>query len=451
MEFVVTILNSNPKINFQFGPINLAIYLFLIGAIVFTIVKTWNKKLINWREKSSLFIGLVLLIPICSLFLAIKLPDDNLLPIPGVPLEPSSPIILLFSAIPWLIAGGVFGIGQSVLFAFIIGTLIAFFGTHNINTIFEVSGLAFLISYLIRQNYRTGFYNILRHPLAAAFFISVVYIPVYMVLGFISTKGALAVRIDYAITQTWLVMISRAIEVIFAGIIAELYLYKKEKYWYKPEKLIPSPSERNLELKFFYRTVPLVVILVLILTIGDWIAAGRVTKDLLKDRLSTTASVAVEGIPYFLEIGQDLILDIAQPELFSSSEGLQDSLKESMYTLPYYRQLTLFNVQGDFITGYPLNTIEDINLEDEEIGGIESALNGVEIQRYIISPEKGETQPRVSFIALVSNNEGDIQGVLIGRSGLFSNPYIQPSIAALQSMERLNGTGIILDEENRII
>ena len=65
--------------------------------------------------------------------------------------------------------------------------------------------------------------------------------------------------------------------------------------------------------------------------------------------------------------------------------------------------------------------------------------------------KKGETQPRVSFIALVSNAEGVAQGVLIGRSGLFSNPYIQPSIAALQSMERLNGTGIILDEENRII
>ena len=104
-----------------------------------------------------------------------------------------------------------------------------------------------------------------------------------------------------------------------------------------------------------------------------------------------------------------------------------------------------------FVAGYPLNTIEDIGLEDEELFGIESALNGVEVQRYTISPEKGETQPRVSFIALISDDEGAAQGVLIGRSGLFSNPYIQPSIAALQSMERLNGTGIILDEENRII
>ena len=316
MQFVVTIFNSNPKINFLYGPINLVIYLLLFSLIIFTVVKTWNKKQINWRDKSSLFIGIVLMIPVCSLFLAIKLPDDNLLPIPGVPLEPSSPIILFLSAIPWLIAGGVFGIGQSVLFALVCSTLIAFFGTHNVNTIFEISGLAFLISFLMRQNYRTAFYNIFRHPLAAAVFVSVVFFPVYMILGFLSTKGALAVRLDYAITQTWPTMLSRAIELIFAGIVAELYLYKKEKTWYRPEKLIPSPSERNLELKFFYRTVPLVVILVLILTIGDWIAAGSVTRNLLKDRMSSTAGVAVEGLPYFLEIGQDLILDIAQPRTF---------------------------------------------------------------------------------------------------------------------------------------
>ena len=80
-------------------------------------------------------------------------------------------------------------------------------------------------------------------------------------------------------------------------------------------------------------------------------SAGRVTRNLLKDRLSSTASVAVEGLPYFLEIGQDLILDIAQPDLINSSEGFQDSLKKSLYTLPYYRQLTLFDAQGDFCCG----------------------------------------------------------------------------------------------------
>ena len=73
----------------------------------------------------------------------------------------------------------------------------------------------------------------------------------------------------------------------------------------------PSPAETSLMGRFFYNVAPWSLLLVVLLMVGDWFVAERSAREMLRDRLSSTAEVAANSVPYFLETGQNLILQFA--------------------------------------------------------------------------------------------------------------------------------------------
>jgi methyl-accepting chemotaxis protein len=86
-----------------------------------------------------------------------------------------------------------------------------------------------------------------------------------------------------------------------------------------------------------------------------------------------------------------------------------------------------------------------------EQDGIQLALQGVPFQSFSIPPEDSDTAAKISFMAPVKNAQGQVQGVLIGRADLESNPFSQPIIDSLVSISAADGSGLLLDETGLIL
>jgi PAS domain S-box-containing protein len=283
--------------------------------------------------------------------------------------------------------------------------------------------------------------------------VSLIYPLIYIPGAVFLTQGALAARIDFAILQVVMAWLAVGGSVIVAGIVSEFLRMYMPRTWGGQPPWIPSPAESSLEYRLIYGMAPLAIALVLTLIIGNWIVAGNAAQTMLQARMSNASNLAAQEIPVFLDTGQNLVLQFAADERLTnsnySSYELQNILSQMIRSAPYFRQLFLLDEFGATVAGYPSNTYDDDYAPIEEKSGVELALNGVLIQSYTIPPNETDTSARVTFIAPLGN--GDIKRVLVGRTDLYSNPFSQPIITSLRSLEDVNGVGYLLDEDNRVV
>jgi PAS domain S-box-containing protein len=426
---------------------------FAMAALLVWFCWIMREKLDPLRERWWLVIVLLVAAPFLVALPGVRLPVD-MQPLPGAPIEVPPPALMFLAAVPWVLAGGLLGPVPAAVLGVLAGLMLGVFETHSPFTMLEMGALALLFSSAVRQNYRTRFYVLLRHPVVAAIFVIAVYIPLIIISALFATNGSAAVRLDYAFTQVWWVLAARAGELLIASLIAEILYLTAPKQWGSNRSLVPSPAESSIQTRFFYGTVPLVAVLILTLIVGDWLVAGRTARNMLEERLSDTAQIAAESIPYFLETGQNLILTFSEPELLDLPPGeLSDALAMRLRSVPYFYQLYLFDKSASMTGGFPQENAGQVNLTDEERGGIQLALKGFSTQVYIIQPSSDESSVQVTFIAAVRDKQQQVGGVLLGRTDLNTNPFIQPVIQALSRMDGLEieGEGMILDENGRII
>jgi PAS domain S-box-containing protein len=449
---IITLLISNPYLDRPSQILGWIGWGVLLALVIFGLRSSWETDLLKGLNKKLILAGLAFLVPLTTLFFGLRLQFINILPLPGVPVEPTAPALMFLAALPWVLAAGILGVFPGVLLAFGSGLLFAFWETHSLYTPLEIAGLAFLYGLAIRQQFRTPFYRILRHPIGAAVVLAVVYSPVFLMTSIIGTQGTIAARLDYALSQSVLFLTARSGELILASLFAEVIYMAKVSFWGKHGELIPSPSETNLQIRFLGVTVPLVVLMVLALTIGDWVVAGNAAREMMKERLASTSQAATASLPYFFETGQSIISNLADPVLIGqTTDVLAASLSKDLRSVPYFRQLFLFDVNGKALTGYPEKSLEALRLSPEESAGIPLALKGVPVQVYTVPPLPGEDSAQVSFLAGIKDSQGEVTGILLGRTDLTSNPFTQPVIEALNTMQEIGGQGYILDENHRIL
>lgn len=452
MQFVFSLFDgSHPGFILPVDFIGWTGWVLILAGLIWAI-RNWWEPVSVFLDRWWLLLAFLIAAPVTASFLGIRLPGE-MQPMPNTPMEFSPPAVMIFSALPWLLAGGLLGPLPAAVIGLITGTMIGYYNTRSPFTPLEFATLGLLFSIAVRQNYRTWFYRFLRHPLGAVSVVILLYIPILIWGALFSTNASLAARLDYAFAQVWLLLIARAGEMVIAGVVAEALYLVKVPGWGRRRALIPSPSERNIQTRFFFGTVPLVGLLVLSLVIGDWLVAGRAAERMIEQRLSSIASVAGESLPYFTETGQNLILTLATPDLLAATpEELEGILPGRLRSVPYFRQLFLFGQDGGVISGYPLTDFEQILPTDDEKSAIDLALKGVTTQVYVVKPPPEETSAQVSFIAAIRAHDSDqVIGVLLGRTDLNSNPFTQPVIKALMSMSELEGQGIILSETGQIL
>ncbi len=452
MQNVLTLITNPPYLIFFQSLTEWIIWGVLLAALLGVLVRNWQVKNPLSRNGGVFIFLFFAMIFVCSLFFGLRFPGENLRPLPGMLMNPQAPLMMFFIVLPIFVWAGYSGMSLAILSGLLIGLLSAFWETHSLVTIIEYGMIGFLISILIRQDYRTGFYRLVRHPLGAALFVALLSSPIYILSTFLTIHGSLPVKIDFAFTQTFSLMLTRGGEILLAGFFAEILMLSHIGSWYRPASLRPSPSQSSIQVRFFNRIAPFLAILLIGLMAGDWLIAGDAARILLEQRLQSTASIAAKNLPYFMETGQNLLVDLADSDLMKLSQSeMQTALAEKLRVVPYFRQLFLFDAQGNPLIGYPLRTYTEILPAKEEVSGINFARNGVPIQTYTIFPWLDGQTAQVSMIAQITNEAGELEGILLGRTDLSSNPYTQPAIQSLEEINQSGGEGIILDENNRII
>ncbi|MAT43136.1 MAG: hypothetical protein CL609_12405 [Anaerolineaceae bacterium] len=425
-------------------------WLIMAGVLGILLKRFWEPVHIRQKRSWLIYAVLAVLSVLFTIFGSIKLGASSAIPLPNLNNEAYSPRLLLFFMLPFQLAAGLLGVAPAFIIGLISGVCLAFLETHNIFTIIEISGMAMVFAFCVRQNYRSRFARFVRIPVVAASIAGVLLIPLYILNQLFSINGQLAVRIDFALSQSWQILSIRMIELLIAAFFSTILFLLKQKIWFKPQKLVPSPMERSIAQKFIFFAVPTLILVIFVLLINIWRVAGNAAEDMIESNMRGTAEITVESLPYFLEAGQNLLLTLSDVNLVREDD-LQIILSEKIRSVPFYRQLYVFDADRNPIDGYPERDIEQLRLTNDEFNAIDLALKGVTLQTYTSPPWLEKETAQISFIASIKDENQVPVGVLLGRTDLNTNPFTQPAIEALDAAAEDGGQGIILDENNLIL
>ena len=464
MSVLVTLFNLSPYLilpGHWIGWLGLAI---LCGG---TAVLLWRWRRYNHRFGETQWVILLilgLLTPVTSLFFGLQLPSPGALPPPGLPIDPQGSALMFFATLPWFLAAGLLGPAAAASLAAFSGLLLGLWNTHSLFTSFEMALFAGILGLAVSQHFKTWVFRIFRHPMAVAILLIVIYPLLFLVdntlffLGISPGTGSVVTSLDYAITHTTAATLAFVGEIIVAAMFAQILAVALPQKWGQgppanKTELESFPPERSLEARFFYTMGPLFLMLAIALIAGGWIVVGNVARQMLRERMALATQTASDSIQFFLEVGQDLVLQLAyDPALYASSpETLHQVLQKSFYTLPFFQQLIYLDAQGKIVSRFPAAGYQETNVPLDEAMGIDLALKGVVVQSYPIPPAEGEQAAQMTFIAAVQDDNNQVRGVLIGRTNLATNPFTRPVIAALDSMLDVNGEGFLLDENGQIL
>lgn len=431
-------------------------WLFFLGLLIWMV---WlNRPLhFTWSKRAAgIFVILILLALGLNLFYGVRLLFHDISSLPGIPQEMQSPAIMPLSVLPLMIAGGVLGPWAGVLLGLFAGSLRFISNTHNIFSPLEMVYFGLLFSLAIRQRYQTKIFALLRQPFVTALILAILYFPVSFVNDFLLASGSLATRVDYGLSGLISKSLPLIIEIVVGGIILQGVVWVYPALFHRNLPLEPSPMERSIEVRFFFGTVTIVVALLFMFLWGDWIVAGSVARNMLGERMKDAADLASKNVAVFLEIGQNLALQIAEaPGILSANEDeLNRILEEEINSIPFFDQLLIYDQSNKLLGGYSAVAGLSNLLLSEEITSLKLAFNGMLVQVCAIPPVQGENAPaaRVSFIIGIMDPATEQVGrVLIARTDLASNLYAQPLINSLQSIPQSNGVGALLDENNRFL
>jgi signal transduction histidine kinase/HAMP domain-containing protein len=445
MRFIASLWTSLP----YFNPIPLAGWLVWLGfaGLLGLALYNWRGYQPAWERRNwGIFAALLAVSIPASLFIGLRFSASSL-PVPGLPAEPPGSTLMLFSALPWTLAGGWFGPLAAAALGIFSGLLRGVWDTHSVFTVLELGLTAGLFSVFVRQKYRTPFFRLLRQPVSAALSLTPLHALVFILSAFFASPAAsVTERLDYALSNTGMVALAFAGEMLLAGLAAQIAAATFPARWGGPGSLQPSPAERSIETRFLSGAGTVILLLLITLLLGDWFLAGRAARDLLEKRLASVAQVGSQSVPLFLEAGQNLVSQIASDPRLSEEPGdLSALLGGQMRSIPYFNQLILFDpASGAVLASYPPEFSPQPTALEET--GAAIALQGVPFQMYSIPPgESGNA--RVAFLAALPGGGR----VLIARTDLQTNPYLRSLAESLDSLQDLNGAGMLVDEQGMII
>jgi len=432
-----------------FGWVGFFAILGVIGALIYNFRgfgKPWG------NDQIFLFVLLFIFTPLTSSFLGMLVPIPDAIPVPHPTLELTDFPLMVFSALTWILAGGLLGPLAAAALAVVSGLFVSYWGTHSLMLPFELAILGIVFSIASQQRYRTFLFRCLRHPFIAALSLAGLYPILFVISSIIIVTGTISAKVDFAITHMLSASTVVVIPILVAGSFAQILKLAYPK-WGGQQPWIPSPAEKNIETRFSFVLVPAFIMLLLIFMVGDWFVAGKAASEMLRDRMNSAVKVAADSVPYFLDTGQNLILMIASDMDMGTAtpSALRDQLSKNYHATPFFRHLFILDVNKAQVAGYPEIEYMALPSTPEERVGLEMALNGVPVQVYAIPALSGGEPAHISFIAAIPSASGNIAGIVIGRTDLGSNPYTQSILTNLKSASDLDGVGLLVDMDGQIL
>jgi signal transduction histidine kinase/HAMP domain-containing protein len=322
------------------------------------------------------------------------------------------------------------------------GAVRTLWDTHSIFSTVELGLMATFFAVATRQRYRTYVFRFLRQPLFSALSLILVHAFLFIVSAFftVSTTATVTQRLDYAFSNLGVVSLAFGGEMLIAGFVGQIISAAFPRRWGSTTQLQPSPAERSIETRFIAGTGTIIILLLVTLLVGDWVVAGRAARNLLRDRLESSAELASQNVPFILETGQNLIQQIANDaRLVDSSADLTPILSERLQSIPYFNQLIVIDLPSRAIVAtYPGDVPFEITRPEDD--GLSLVQQGVPNQIYTIPPAREGEPAGTSFLGAIPQT----QRVLIGRMYLGANPYTRSLLNNLNSLAELDGTGMLI-------
>ncbi|MCK6567804.1 MAG: ATP-binding protein [Anaerolineales bacterium] len=455
MQFIANLFAGNPFPAAPTAPgwLVWASLLAGLGGFLFRQRKSQPK----WGSKEwGLFVFLLALVPLLNLFLGVRLTSGSVRPLPGLPADAPGSALMVFSAIPWLLGGGLLGPLAAAALGAVAGIARGAWDLYSLFPVIEFAFMGMWFSMNMRQRYRTPAYRLLRQPLIGALLLIPIHVLFYTVSALFTQWGAdvpATARLDFAISNALVVTLAFGGEMLVGGLVAQFVSFAFPAGWGSKQSLQPSPGEKSLESRFIFAVSTFILLLLLSLLIGGWVVAGQSARDLIEGRLSSTGESAAQSVPFFLETGQNLAAQLAADPRMVDATGpdLTAILSTRIKSVPYFDQLIVLDANSrDILAIYPEDTRPGFRLYPDEDAGILFATHGVLTQVYSIPPISAEGSSRISFLVAVSDGVR-VSRVLIGRTTLAANPLTLPLIKSLDNMRDLDGSGMLVDDNNRII
>jgi PAS domain S-box-containing protein len=398
-------------------------------------------------------VGLLILGAALAQLFVLRFPAE-ILPPPGVPVEPQRPALALFILIPAFIAGGWLGAGPALLVGLGSGFAYAAWETHSYITPFEVALLAGAVAWCVRQNYRGWPARLLRHPAIVGLVVGLLAWPLLYLSYFAYSQTTGLSGWDYVHS---LVLAAAPVFVahsVVAGVFAELVRAGGWPAWWPQLRgTLPPPYLASLNRKLLFTLIPLFVLGIALLFWADVTIATRVSTTLVVDQMGRAAVNAGREVPFFIQTGRSLIADLAAQSDWFPSDNLEQTtrLSQSLRTVPFFRELTLFDAQGQPVAGYPSDSSLDYSLTGDETPLITLALEGIPQDSTVYAPLTSGPVDELFVAPILDSATLRPVGALLGRADLTSNPLMQSVTNNLEGLVGGAGFGFLLDENNAII
>jgi len=378
-------------------------------------------------------------------FLILRFPA-NILPPPGVPAESQRPGLALFALIPAFLAGGFLGVGPAIIVGLLTGLSRAAWETYSFATPFEFALVAGLFAACVRQEYRGWPAAVLRHPAATGLIIGLVFWPIlyFSFFAYSDTSGLSAW--DYVASLVHAATPIFIGQAALAGLLVEAF----RPLWPRRLGRVPPPYVSSLNRKLLFTLIPLFSLGIALLFWADITIATRVSTNLVIDQMERAAQNAGRGVPFFIQTGLSLIHDIASRDDLLAGDSLSQTAKlsQSLRSLPFFRQLTLFDANLKPVAGYPAGGEGAFGLTGDETEFVRLAFQGIPQDATVYSRAPNAVVDVLFITPVLDATTQQPQGVLLGRADLVSNPFMQSVTQNLNGVVAGAGQGFIVDDNN---
>lgn len=421
MTYFASLFSNSAYINLPKEPAGWIGLILLAGLLLRGFTITADRPLRLLSLKGGLLALLTLMIPLTSLSFGIQ-PD---LLVTGN-FDDYGTVILLMSALPWVLAAGLLGTLPSVLLAVIAGGFFALWGTHSIFTPIETGLTAMIYNMILRQIRLPEYRPLTVHPIMAGAGAGVIMLPVLMVANFFAVDGGLAARLDGALVSVWQLWLARIAELTAAMLFGEiLYLVLMKEEPLAASSSPPRPEKPAVQIpRKFTGTTILVLGLLFITLILDWIFAANTSSKILKENRSPQTRVAQQALTNFYRSGQLTVNRLAQANpLLLSAEEIEGLFTAEMSVQPGLHRLIILDAAGDVVLTYPEEVEGQPAITAEEWNWLDSISTMNRAATRTLPPRPGGISMLTGFASQIAPMDGSAGGYVVVH-GDFSDAFL---------------------------
>ncbi len=365
---------------------------------------------------------------ICSSLFRIDLFPFHIQIFPSNAQAGSEFFLILLQAIPWIAAAIFEKRMLSITLALISSMIFSGFFGHNIFFILLILSVALLFNYFLSE--KSGYLaKVKQHPLVILGLAIVCSFPLFFLERFTSSSVELPLRLDACLHDGWIFYLSRILELMAAGFVAELLTQKKGKTGNQesPGKRFPEKKKIKLHLMgLFY----LSLIILTILWNSTRIHALNAWKNEIAGRIGILDTAIMSDFT-----SNAIRIDQLSKEILLSgnSTEIREQIKPLFQPIQNLDEFYLFNTQGELVFSYPNVPEEALMISDQEIRIFQNTLQENTIQAAFSSSDASNLF--MSTLYPVVGNDKTIQGIVIARVDIRNNPAFLPLATLIQSYQ----------------